>query len=108
MVPAASAPTVMTVVQAAGSCSTDAATTTPETCRPTLVPSPTPGAVRPWPSRVRAGASRPSTLIMGYWPQIKPAFYSIALFRWDINIRESAVLGLYRRLSDDRRGRVRA
>ena len=23
-----------------------------------------------------------------------PAFWSIALFRWDINIRESAVLGL--------------
>ena len=41
-----------------------------------------------------AGASGPSTLLMGDWPQIKPAFYSIALFRWDINIRESAVLGL--------------
>ncbi len=25
---------------------------------------------------------------------MKPAFWSIALFRWDINIRESAVLGL--------------
>jgi phosphonate transport system permease protein len=31
---------------------------------------------------------------MGYWPQARPAFWSIALFRWDINIRESAVLGL--------------
>lgn len=41
-----------------------------------------------------AGAPPLSTLLMGYWPQIKPAFYSIALFRWDINIRESAVLGL--------------
>jgi phosphonate transport system permease protein len=41
-----------------------------------------------------AGASRPSTFIMGYWPQVRPAFWSIALFRWDINIRESAVLGL--------------
>ena len=30
----------------------------------------------------------------GYWPQVKPAFWSIALFRWDINVRESAVLGL--------------
>ncbi len=25
---------------------------------------------------------------------MRPAFWSIALFRWDINIRESAVLGL--------------
>jgi phosphonate transport system permease protein len=29
-----------------------------------------------------------------YWPQVKPAFWGIALFRWDINVRESAVLGL--------------
>jgi phosphonate transport system permease protein len=41
-----------------------------------------------------SGASRFSTLLMGYWPQARPAFWSIALFRWDINIRESAVLGL--------------
>lgn len=41
-----------------------------------------------------AGAGRMSTLLLGYWPQVKPAFWSIALFRWDINIRESAVLGL--------------
>ncbi len=40
------------------------------------------------------GASRSSILIKGYWPQVKPAFYSIVLFRWDINVRESAVLGL--------------
>ena len=40
------------------------------------------------------GASRLSTLVLGYWPQVRPAFWSIALFRWDINIRESAVLGL--------------
>ena len=26
--------------------------------------------------------------------QVSPAFWSIALFRWDINLRESAVLGL--------------
>jgi phosphonate transport system permease protein len=30
----------------------------------------------------------------GWWPQVKPAFWSIVLFRWDINVRESAVLGL--------------
>ncbi len=40
------------------------------------------------------GAPWPSILLKGYWPQVQPAFYSIALFRWDINIRESAVLGL--------------
>ena len=41
-----------------------------------------------------AGASKSSTLLLGYWPQVRPAFWSIALFRWDINIREFAVLGL--------------
>src|ERR1700733_15713558 len=41
-----------------------------------------------------ACASKLSTLLMGYWPQVRPAFWSIALFRWDINIRESAVLGI--------------
>ena len=40
------------------------------------------------------GAPRRSIFIKGYWPQVKPAFWSIALFRWDINVRESAVLGL--------------
>jgi len=30
----------------------------------------------------------------GYWPQVKPAFWAIVLLRWDINVRESAVLGL--------------
>ena len=41
-----------------------------------------------------AGAPRASVLLKGYWPQVEPAFWSIALFRWDINVRESAVLGL--------------
>jgi len=40
------------------------------------------------------GAPWSSRLAWGYWPQVKPAFWSIALFRWDINVRESAVLGL--------------
>lgn len=40
------------------------------------------------------GASKASVFLKGYWPQVKPAFWSIALFRWDINVRESAVLGL--------------
>ena len=41
-----------------------------------------------------AGAPWLSRLAFGWWPQVKPAFWSIVLFRWDINVRESAVLGL--------------
>lgn len=41
-----------------------------------------------------AGAPGPSILAFGYWPQVRPSFWSVALFRWDINIRESAILGL--------------
>jgi phosphonate transport system permease protein len=33
-------------------------------------------------------------MLKAVWPQVQPAFWSIALFRWDINVRESAVLGL--------------
>jgi phosphonate transport system permease protein len=40
------------------------------------------------------GAPWLSVLTKGYWPQIQPAFWSVVLFRWDINVRESAVLGL--------------
>lgn len=41
-----------------------------------------------------SGATWPALLLKGYWPQVQPAFWSITLFRWDINVRESAVLGL--------------
>lgn len=41
-----------------------------------------------------AGAPPMSVFTKGYWPQVQPAFWSIMLFRWDINVRESAVLGL--------------
>ena len=41
-----------------------------------------------------SGATWLSRLAFGWWPQVKPAFWSIVLFRWDINVRESAVLGL--------------
>ncbi|MFC5508328.1 phosphonate ABC transporter, permease protein PhnE [Bosea massiliensis] len=41
-----------------------------------------------------AGASRRAILLKGFWPQVKPAFLAVSLFRWDINVRESAVLGL--------------
>jgi phosphonate transport system permease protein len=40
------------------------------------------------------GAPFASIVSKGYWPQVEPSFWSIAMFRWDINIRESAVLGL--------------
>lgn len=44
---------------------------------------------------VRAtGASPPQVLAWGIVPQIMPAFAGITVFRWDINIRESTVLGL--------------
>jgi phosphonate transport system permease protein len=40
------------------------------------------------------GASRAQVMSYGIWPQILPAFATISVFRWDINIRESTVLGL--------------
>ena len=40
------------------------------------------------------GAGRGQQLVYGIVPQILPAFAGISVFRWDINIRESAVLGL--------------
>ena len=43
---------------------------------------------------VAAGSPPLAVLLKGYWPQVKPAFLAIAMFRWDINVRESAVLGL--------------
>ena len=41
-----------------------------------------------------AGATQSSQILYGYWPAVKPAFWSIMLLRWDINVRESSVLGL--------------
>ena len=40
------------------------------------------------------GASRWQVMAFGILPQILPALAGIAVFRWDINIRESTVLGL--------------
>jgi phosphonate transport system permease protein len=40
------------------------------------------------------GASGAQVMSHGIWPQILPAFATISVFRWDINIRESTVLGL--------------
>ena len=43
---------------------------------------------------IATGASRPQVLLYGIVPQILPAFAGISVYRWDINIRESTVLGL--------------
>ncbi|MCB1491011.1 MAG: phosphonate ABC transporter, permease protein PhnE [Rhodobiaceae bacterium] len=40
------------------------------------------------------GASPLQVMVYGIVPQIMPAFAGISVFRWDINIRESTVLGL--------------
>lgn len=40
------------------------------------------------------GASQAQVIVYGIVPQILPAFATISVFRWDINIRESTVLGL--------------
>ena len=40
------------------------------------------------------GANGLQILAYGIFPQILPAFAGISVFRWDINIRESTVLGL--------------
>jgi len=43
---------------------------------------------------IATGAARPQVLAYGIVPQVLPAFAGITVFRWDINIRESTVLGL--------------
>lgn len=40
------------------------------------------------------GASGPQVMAYGIVPQVLPTFATICVFRWDINIRESTVLGL--------------
>ena len=40
------------------------------------------------------GAGRAQVVTFGIAPQVLPAFAGISVFRWDINIRESTVLGL--------------
>jgi phosphonate transport system permease protein len=40
------------------------------------------------------GAGRAQVVAYGIVPQVTPAFAGISVFRWDINIRESTVLGL--------------
>ena len=40
------------------------------------------------------GASGAQIIDQAIVPQILPAFFGISVFRWDINIRESTILGL--------------
>jgi phosphonate transport system permease protein len=40
------------------------------------------------------GASRFKILIYGVIPQVMPTFFAVSILRWDINLRESTVLGL--------------
>jgi len=40
------------------------------------------------------GASKLQVIAYGIVPQIMPAFAGLSVFRWDINIRESTILGL--------------
>lgn len=40
------------------------------------------------------GASRAQQIVYGIVPQILPTFAGVGVFRWDINIRESTILGL--------------
>ena len=40
------------------------------------------------------GASRAQIIDYAIVPQVLPAFFGISVFRWDINIRESTILGL--------------
>ena len=40
------------------------------------------------------GANKAQIMTFGILPQILPAFTSISIYRWDINIREATVVGL--------------
>ncbi len=43
---------------------------------------------------VATGAGRFKVLLYGIVPQIRPVFAGVCIYRWDINIRESTVLGI--------------
>jgi phosphonate transport system permease protein len=40
------------------------------------------------------GASRGQVLLYAIVPQVRPVFAGVSIYRWDINVRESTVLGL--------------
>ena len=40
------------------------------------------------------GASRVQKIVYGILPQVMPTIAGVGIYRWDINIRESTILGL--------------
>jgi phosphonate transport system permease protein len=40
------------------------------------------------------GATRAQTLLYAILPQVRPVFAGVCIYRWDINVRESTVLGI--------------
>jgi phosphonate transport system permease protein len=48
----------------------------------------------PVPAMEATGASKLKVIAYAVVPQVMPAFSAIVILRWDINIRESTVLGL--------------
>ncbi len=49
---------------------------------------------RPVEAMEATGASKAKVVAYAIVPQVMPAFFAIVILRWDINIRESTVLGL--------------
>jgi phosphonate transport system permease protein len=49
---------------------------------------------RPVEALEATGASRGKVILYAVIPQVMPAFWAVSILRWDINIRESTVLGL--------------
>jgi phosphonate transport system permease protein len=49
---------------------------------------------KPVEALLSTGASAAQRFVYAIWPQVAPAFVAISVFRWDINIRESTVMGL--------------
>lgn len=49
---------------------------------------------RPVEALEATGASRAKVILYAIVPQVVPAFFAVSVLRWDINLRESTVLGL--------------
>lgn len=49
---------------------------------------------RPVEALEATGASRAKVILYAIVPQIVPTFFAVSILRWDINLRESTVLGL--------------
>lgn len=49
---------------------------------------------RPVEALEATGASRFKVILYAIVPQVMPAFWAVSILRWDINLRESTVLGL--------------